>query len=132
MQQLPFRVLSQSTTPFAFVLLCSMPAPPHTPWLRSVILITFRLRKSSIWCVTCLGGVHQGSPEESARDVGGEQNELPSGEITEGDGADADSSGEPWCAPPKQVAHQIERLLRLKAVGMAKQSHGLCCGAGVE
>jgi hypothetical protein len=37
--------------PFAFMLLCSTPAPPHTPWLCSVILIAFRLRKSSIWCV---------------------------------------------------------------------------------
>jgi hypothetical protein len=64
-QHLPFRVLSKSTVPFAFVLLCSTPAPPHTPWLRSVILITFRLRKSSIWCVACLGGARQGSPEES-------------------------------------------------------------------
>jgi hypothetical protein len=37
--------------PFAFVLLCSTLAPPHSPWLCSVILIAFRLRKSSIWCV---------------------------------------------------------------------------------
>jgi hypothetical protein len=42
--------------PFAFVLLCSTPALPHTPWLHSVILIASRLRRSSIWCVACLGG----------------------------------------------------------------------------
>jgi hypothetical protein len=51
--------------PFAFMLLCSTPAPSHTPWLRSVILIPFRLRKRSIWCVACSGGACQGSPEES-------------------------------------------------------------------
>jgi hypothetical protein len=43
-----------------------------------------------------------------------------------------DSSGEPWCTPPKQATHQIECLLRLKAVGMAERSHGLCGGTGVE
>jgi hypothetical protein len=64
-QQLPFRILSQSVASFAFMLLCSTPAPPHSPWLRSVILISFRLRKRSIWCVACLGGARQGSPEES-------------------------------------------------------------------
>ena len=46
------------------MLLRSTPAPPHMPWLRSIILITFRLRKHSIWCVACLGGARQGSPEE--------------------------------------------------------------------
>jgi hypothetical protein len=69
---------------------------------------------------------------QPAGDVGGEQHELPGGEIAKGDGADADSSGEPWRAPPKQAAHQVERLLRLKAVRMTKQSHGMCGGAGVE
>jgi hypothetical protein len=42
--------------PFAFVLLCSTPAPPHSPWLRLVTLIAFSLRKCLIWCVVCLGG----------------------------------------------------------------------------
>jgi hypothetical protein len=60
-------------------------------------------------------------------DVGGEQHELPGGEIAKGEG-----TGEPWRAPPKQAAHQVERLLRLKAVRMTKRSHGLCGGAGVE
>jgi hypothetical protein len=65
-------------------------------------------------------------------DVGGEQNELPGGEIAEGDGAGADSSGVPRHAPSKQAAHQVERFLRLKVVGMAKRSHGVCGGVGVE
>jgi hypothetical protein len=43
-----------------------------------------------------------------------------------------DSSSEPWRAPPKKVAHQVKRFLRLKVVGMTKQSHGECGGAGVE
>jgi hypothetical protein len=64
-QQLPFCILSQSVVPLCFVLLCSMLAPPHTPWLRSVILIAYRLRRSSIWCMACLGGARQGSPEGS-------------------------------------------------------------------
>jgi hypothetical protein len=42
---------------------------------------------------------------QSAEDVGDEQNELPGDEIAEGDGAGADSSGEPRRAPPKQAAH---------------------------
>jgi hypothetical protein len=61
-------------------------------------------------------------------DVGGEQHELPGSKIAKGDGAGADSSGKPWRAPPKQVAHQVERLLRLKTVRMTKRSHGLCGG----
>jgi hypothetical protein len=36
-----------------------------------------------------------------AGDVGGEQHELPGGEIAKGDNAGADSSGEPRRAPPK-------------------------------
>jgi hypothetical protein len=51
--------------PFAFVLLCSTPAPPHMPWLRLVILTAFSLRRCSTWCAACLGGARQGSPEES-------------------------------------------------------------------
>jgi hypothetical protein len=43
-----------------------------------------------------------------------------------------DSFGEPWHALPKQAAHQVDRLLRLKAVRMTKRSHGMCGGAGVE
>jgi hypothetical protein len=64
-QQLPFTFSSNRLRPFAFVLLYSTPAPPHTPWLRSVILIDFSLKKHSTWCVACLGGVRQGSPKES-------------------------------------------------------------------
>jgi hypothetical protein len=55
---------------------------------------------------------------QPAGDVGDEQNELPDGEIAEGDGAGADSSGKPQHAPPKQAAHQVERRLGLEAVGM--------------
>jgi hypothetical protein len=57
---------------------------------------------------------------QPAGDVGGEHHELPSGEIAKGDSADADSSSEPRRAPPKQAAHQVERLLRLKADRMTK------------
>jgi hypothetical protein len=46
------------------MLLCSMPAPPHTPWLRLVILTAFSLRRRSTWCATCLGGARRGLPEE--------------------------------------------------------------------
>jgi hypothetical protein len=65
-------------------------------------------------------------------DVGGEQHELPGGEIIEGGGAGANSSGEPWRAPPKQATHQVERLLRLKAVRVTKRSHGVCGGVSGE
>jgi hypothetical protein len=67
-----------------------------------------------------------------ARDVGGEQHELPGGKIAEGGSAGTDSSGEPWSAPPKQATHQVKRFLRLKAVRVTKRSHGECGGAGVE
>jgi hypothetical protein len=76
-----------------------------------------------------LGDYQQRQP---TGDVGGEQHELPGGEIAKGDGTGADSSGEPWRAPPKQAAHQVERLLRLKAVRMTKRSHGECGGVDVE
>ena len=65
-------------------------------------------------------------------DVGGEQNELPGGEVTEGDGASADPPGERRRTPSKQVAHHIECRLGLEAVRLAKQSHGVGGGAGVE
>jgi hypothetical protein len=55
---------------------------------------------------------------QPAGDVGDEQNELPGGEFAERDGAGTDSLGEPRRASPKQAAHQIERCLRLEAVGM--------------
>jgi hypothetical protein len=42
------------------------------------------------------------------------------------------SLSEPWRAPPEQAAHQIECRLTLQAVGMAKRSHGVGGGAGVE
>jgi hypothetical protein len=61
---------------------------------------------------------------QPTRDVGGEQNELPSGEATEGDGASADPLGERRRTPSKQVAHHIECRLGLEAVGLAKRSHG--------
>jgi hypothetical protein len=50
--------------------------------------------------------------------VGDEQNKLPEGEITEGSSASVDPCGQRWRAPPEQAAHQIERCLRLEAVGM--------------
>jgi hypothetical protein len=59
---------------------------------------------------------------QPAGDVGGKYHKLLGDEIVEGDGVGADSSGEPWRTPPKQAVHQIERLLRLKAVGMAERS----------
>jgi hypothetical protein len=74
----------------------------------------------------------QDRQRQPAGDIGGEQNELPGGEVTEGDGASADPPGERRRAPSKQVAHHIERRLGLEAVGLAKQSHGIGGGAGVE
>jgi hypothetical protein len=56
---------------------------------------------------------------QPAGEVGDEQDELPGGEATEGDGAGANPSGERRCALSEQVAHQIERRLRLEAVGMS-------------
>jgi hypothetical protein len=64
-QQLPFRILSQTFAPLSFVLLCSPLAPPHTPWLPLVTPTAFNLRKRLTWCATCLGGARRGSPEES-------------------------------------------------------------------
>jgi hypothetical protein len=69
---------------------------------------------------------------QPAGDVGGEQNELPDGEVTEGDGVSADPPGERRRTPSKQVAHHIERRLGLEAVKLAKRSHGVGVGAGVE
>ena len=65
-------------------------------------------------------------------DVGGEQHELPGGEIAEGSGAGADSSGEPRRTPPEQAAHQVKRFLRLETVRVTKRSHGVCGGASGE
>jgi hypothetical protein len=55
---------------------------------------------------------------QPAGEVGDEEHELPSGEITEGSGADADPSGERQRAPSEQVAHQVECPLRLETIGM--------------
>jgi hypothetical protein len=68
---------------------------------------------------------------QPAGDVGGEQNELPGGKVTEGDSASADPPGERRRAPSKQVAHHIECHLGLEAVRLAKRSHGVD-GANVE
>jgi hypothetical protein len=65
-------------------------------------------------------------------DVGGEQNKLPSGEVTEGDGASVDPPGERRRTPSKQVVHHIECRLSLEAIRLAKRSHGVGGGAGVE
>jgi hypothetical protein len=43
----------------------------------------------------------QDQQRQPAGDVGGEQHELPVGEIAKGDGTGRDSFGEPWRAPPK-------------------------------
>jgi hypothetical protein len=69
---------------------------------------------------------------QPTEDVGGEQHELPSGEIAEGSGAGADSFGEPRRAPPEQAAHQVKRFLRLEMVRVTKRSHGLCGSASGE
>jgi hypothetical protein len=55
---------------------------------------------------------------QPAGEVGDEQHELPGGEITEGSGAGADPPGERRRAPSEQVAHQVERPLRLETLGM--------------
>jgi hypothetical protein len=54
---------------------------------------------------------------QPAGDVGDEQNKLPNGEIAEGSGAGTDPCGVCGRAPPKQAAHQVERRLRMEAVG---------------
>jgi hypothetical protein len=69
---------------------------------------------------------------QPAGEVGDEQHELPGGEIAEGSGAGVDPSGVHRRAPSEQVAHQVEHLLRLETLGMAKRSHGVIGGAGVE
>jgi hypothetical protein len=74
----------------------------------------------------------QNRQRQPARTVGGEQHELPGGEIAKGGIAGTDSSGEPWRTPPKKATHQIKRFLRLKAIRMTKRSHGVCGGTGVE
>jgi hypothetical protein len=56
----------------------------------------------------------------------------PGGEVTEDDGTSADPPDECRRAPSKQVAHHIERRLSLEAVGLAKRSHGVSGGAGVD
>jgi hypothetical protein len=65
-------------------------------------------------------------------DIGDEQDELPGGEVAEWDGTGADSSGEPRHGPPEQATRQVERCLRLEAVGVAKRSHGVGGDVGVE
>jgi hypothetical protein len=57
---------------------------------------------------------------QPAGDVGDEQNKLLEGEIAEGSSAGLDPCGVHWRAPPKQVAHQVKRCLRLEAVGVAE------------
>jgi hypothetical protein len=74
----------------------------------------------------------QDRQSQPAGDVGDEQNKLPEGEITEGSDAGADPCSVRWRAPPKQAAHQVERRLRLEAVGVTERSHGVHGGASVE
>jgi hypothetical protein len=62
----------------------------------------------------------QDRQRQTAGEVGDEQHELPSSEIVEGNGAGTDPSGEHRRAPTEQVAHQVERPLRLETLGMAK------------
>jgi hypothetical protein len=52
--------------PFAFALLSSTPSPPCTPWLRLVTPTASSLRRRSTWCVACLGGARQRTPQGSA------------------------------------------------------------------
>jgi hypothetical protein len=70
--------------------------------------------------------------DRQRRPAGDEQHELPGGEIAEGSGAGADPSGVHRRAPSKQVAHQVERPLKLETLGMAKRSHSVGGGASVE
>jgi hypothetical protein len=46
--------------------------------------------------------------------------------------APAHPFGEHRRAPSEQVAHQVERPLRLETLRMAKRSHGLCGGVSAE
>jgi hypothetical protein len=56
---------------------------------------------------------------QPAGEVGDKEHELPGGEIAEGRGAGTDPSGERRRAPSEQVAHQVECLLGLEALGMS-------------
>jgi hypothetical protein len=69
---------------------------------------------------------------QPAGEVGDEEHELPGGEIAEGSGAGADPSGVHRRAPSEQVAHQVERPLRLETLRMAKRSHGFGSSTSVE
>jgi hypothetical protein len=60
----------------------------------------------------------QDRQRQPAGEVGDEEHELPGGEIAEGSGADANPSSKRRRAPPEQVAHQVERPLRLETLGM--------------
>jgi hypothetical protein len=61
---------------------------------------------------------------QPAGEVGDKEHELLGGEIAEGRGADTDPSGERRRGPSEQVAHQVECLLGLEALGMSSQGHG--------
>jgi hypothetical protein len=55
---------------------------------------------------------------QPTREVGDEEHEPTGSEIAEGSGAGVDPSGVHRRAPSKQVAHQVERPLRLETLGM--------------
>jgi hypothetical protein len=55
---------------------------------------------------------------QPAGEVGDKEHELPGGEIAEGRSVGADPSSERRRPPSEQVAHQVECLLRLEALGM--------------
>jgi hypothetical protein len=54
---------------------------------------------------------------QPAGEVGDEEHELPSGEITKGSGAGPDPPGERRRAPSEQAAHHVECLLSLETLG---------------
>jgi hypothetical protein len=55
---------------------------------------------------------------QPAGEVGDEEHELPGSKIGKGSGTGADPPGMHQRAPSKHVAHQVERPLRLEALGM--------------
>jgi hypothetical protein len=65
-------------------------------------------------------------------EVGDEEHKLPSGEIAEGSGTDADPPSERRRAPSEQVAHQVECHLGLVTLGTNQRGHGDCGGGELK
>jgi hypothetical protein len=67
---------------------------------------------------------------EPAHGVRGEEDELPRGQVVDGDFASPDPPDELRRGPSQKVAHQVQLDLALEAAGLTKRRHGdgRCCG----